>query len=132
MRRFIFILILLAAASCNRYDPDEILLPRNDVSMTMSGAEIFSFKPLTCQMSHNTSTNEFRVFNENLSEWFSVRCHERPSDGGQELKADLTWTSQNVTKTMKDLTFRIEKIDKSGQIWMWCRQKSIGIVIKNL
>ncbi len=132
MKRFIFILILAALTACERYDLDEILLPRQDVSLTMKGAELFSFDPLTCQMSHNSDTHEFRVYDETLSDWFIVKCDRRPSNRGQEIKVDLTWTTRNSTKTMNGLTFRIEKIDQTGQIWMWCRQKSIGIVIKNL
>ncbi len=124
--------MLAAAVSCVRYDIDEILLPREDISLTIKGVEQFSYDPLTCQMSHNQTLNEFRVFDDKLSGWFIVRCDDIPSNEGQEVTVDLTWTASSSTKTMNDLTFRIEKIDKSGKIWMWCRKKSIGIVIKNL
>lgn len=124
--------VLATAVSCSLYDIDEVLLRRDDISMTMKGAEQFAYDPLTCQMSHNSTTNEYRIFDDNLSNWLIVKCYERPSDEGQELTADVTWTASSSTRSMKGLTFRVEKMDESGMIWMWCRQKSIGIVIKNL
>ncbi len=132
MKKIIIIFILISAVSCVRYDIDEILLPREDISLTVRGVEQFSYDPLTCQMSQNTAKHEFRVFDDRLSGWFVIRCKERPSGEGQELTADLSWTGKTSTKALKDLTFRIEKIDPEGKIWMWCKQKSIGIVIKNL
>ncbi len=133
MKRLIIILAaLFAAAGCVRFNIDEILLPREDVSLTMRGAEQFAYDPMTCQMSHNSTTHEFRVFNDKLSDWFIIKCQDRPSDVGQEVVADLSWTTDRNNKSMSDLTFKIEKTDASGTIWMWCEQKSIGIVIKNL
>ncbi len=132
MKKLIFMMMLAAAVSCVRYDVDEVLLLREDVSLTLKGVEQFRYDPLTCQMSHNTATNEFRVFDDKLSGWFILKCDEMPANRGQEIKADLTWTASKSTKEMKDLNFKVEKIDKTGQIWMWCKKKSIGIVIKNL
>ena len=132
MKRLIIIAVLAAAVSCSPYDIDEILLQRDDISMTLKGDEQFAYDPVTCQISHNSTTNEYRMFDDKLSNWLIVRCYERPSNDGQELIADVTWTASSSTRTRKGLTFRIEKTDGSGTIWMWCRQKSIGIVIKNL
>ncbi len=133
MKRLIITLAALyAAAGCVRFDIDEILLPREDISLTMKGEDQFTYNPLTCQMSHNSTTNEFRVFNDRLSDWFILKCQDRPGNVGQEVTADLSWTTDKSTRSMSGLTFRVEKTDADGTIWMWCKQKSIGIVIKNL
>lgn len=132
MKRIMIFVLLAAAAACSPYDIDEVLLQRDEISMTLKGEVQFSYDPATCQMSHNSTMNEYHIFDDKLSEWFIVRCHERPSNEGQELTADVTWTASSSTRTMKGLTFRVEKVSGSGTIWMWCRQKSIGIVIKNL
>ncbi len=121
-----------AAVSCVRFDIDEILLPREDISLTVKDIDQFSYNPLSCQMSHNSTTNEFRVFDDKLSQWFILKCGDRLSHEGQEVAADLTWTASSSTKSLSGLTFRIEKIDQSGKVWMWCKKKKIGIVIKNL
>lgn len=132
MKKITIILLLAAMVSCSPYDIDEVLLQRDEISMTMKGIEQFVYDPLTCQMSHNSTENEYRMFNDNLSDWLIVKCHERPSDVGQDVTADVTWTASSSTRTLKGLIFRIEKTDASGTVWMWCRQKNIGIVIKNL
>lgn len=132
MKKLMILMMTVLAVSCNPYDIDEVLLMREDISMTMKGEVLFSYDPLTCQMSYNDSRNEYRMFDDKLSEWVIVRCDQRPSDEGQELTAEITWTSDSSVRTMKELTFRIERTDASGTIWMWCRKKSIGIVIKNL
>ncbi len=132
MKKAIILMILVSAVSCAPYDIEEILLPREDISLTIKGEDQFSYDPLTCQAAHNSTIHEYRVFDDKLSEWFIVRCSDRPSNEGQELTADITWTASSSTKTMNSLEFRIEKMEQDGRIWMWCKKKKVGIVIKNL
>ena len=47
------------------YDIDEILLQREDISMTVKGAEQFVYDPVTCQLGYNEAENEFRVLDDN-------------------------------------------------------------------
>ncbi len=132
MKRLTALVILLAAVSCQKYDLGEILLPREDISLTINGAEEFSYNPLTCQISHDREANLYRVFDDKLSEWFIVECDVMPANEGQGLNASLTWTTGKGTKTLDNLAFTVEKTRPDGRIWMWCRKKNIGIVIKNL
>ncbi len=129
---WILTLGVLMLAGCQRYDIDEILLMRNDVSITLKGEVLMSFDPLTCQMSHDKATDTYRVYDDMIADWFFIRCHTRPDYEGQEITADVTWTTERNTKTEKGLTFTVEKTDPEGYIWMWNKSKSIGIVIKNL
>ncbi len=132
MKKLIFIAVALAAVSCVRIDIDEILLKRDDISLTVRGVTQFEYKAEDCQMAHKPSENEYRVYNDDLSKWFVVRCSERPSNSGQILTAELTYKTVSKPKSQKDLSFKVEKIDETGKIWMWCENKNIGIVIKNL
>ncbi len=132
MKRLILVLLAAMAVSCVRYDIDEILLPREDISLTMKGEDLYTYNPATCQISYNSKTMEYRVFDDKISEWFTLKCSERPMNEGQRITADLAWTAGKSTKSMKGLSFKVEKTDKTGRIWMWCDDKSIGIVIKNL
>lgn len=132
LRIFMTAVILSVASGCNPYDIDEVLLHREDVSLTWKGKDQFVYDPITCQMSHNISTKEYRVHNDNLSDWFTIRCSETPSYEGQEITADVSWTGENSARSEKGITFRVEKTDASGCVWLWCKAKSIGIVIKNL
>ncbi len=132
MRKILILMILLSAASCIRYDVDEILLVRDDISLTVKGVDQYVYNPLTCQISHNKTKNEYRVYDDKLSGWFLLKCSDMPTDEGQNITADLSWTGDKRQEIMKGLSFKVEKTDGSGKIWLWCKDKSIGIVIKNL
>ncbi len=132
MKRLIIAAVMLAAVSCVEYDIDEILLVRDDISLTYKGMEQFRYNPVTCQISNNVTTNEYRVFDDKLSGWFILKCDDRPVNEGQEVIADLEWTAGKGNRSMADLVFEVEKANSEGKIWLWCKQKNIGIVIKNL
>lgn len=133
MNRILILLIaVIAASGCSRFDLDEVLLPREDISMTHKGKLIMSYDPLTCQMSHDHEDNMYRIYNDAISDWFTVRCSQTPHSTGQEITADVSWTTPDDTKSEKGLKFTVEKTSTDGTIWMWNKSKSIGIVIKNL
>ncbi len=132
MKRLLILLVLASAVACDPYNIEEVLLPKDDISFTMRGVDQFTYDPLTWQISQNVTANEFRVFDDKLSQWFTIKCDAMPTSEGQTLTAELSWTAVSSTRVMKDLNFKVEKTDNSGKIWMWCEQKSIGIVIKNL
>ena len=131
-RIFVIFAILFTAAGCCRYDIDEVLLMRDDISITQKGVVMMSYDPVRCQMSHDKATNTYRGYDDLIADWFIVKCSERPDNEGQELTADVTWPTAKATKTEKGLKFVVEKTDAQGHIWMWNKSKKIGIVIKNL
>ncbi len=132
MKKLIYLLILTGLASCNPYDVDEILIPREDISLTIKGTEHFSYDPVTCQASQNVRENEYRYFDDMMSQWLTVKCSESPVNEGQELTADISWTGSRRAESMSGLEFTVEKTGDDGKIWMWCKKKSVGIVIKKL
>ncbi|MBR5835096.1 MAG: hypothetical protein IKY66_02935 [Bacteroidales bacterium] len=132
-RHIIFLAaVIFCLAGCQRYDIEEILLQRNDISLTIKGEDALVYDPLTFQIGYNADKNEFRIFDDNLGNWFVLKCHERPSSSGQTLTADLRWTTASSTRTKNGLLFRVEKTDSKGHIWMWCDKEAIGIVVKEL
>lgn len=132
-RHIIFLAALtLCLTGCNRYDIDEILLQRDEISLTIKGVDALVYDPDTFQIGYNAGSNEFRIFDDDLGNWFVLKCHERPSSTGQSLNADLRWTTPNTTRTRNGLSFRVEKMDSKGHIWLWCDKEAIGIVVKEL
>lgn len=133
MRQIIIIMtFILCLTGCRRYDIEEILLQREDISLTIKGEDIISYMPETFQIGHNAQKNEFRVFDDDMGNWFVLTCMERPSSVGQVLKADLKWTSTSTTKSRKGLSFSVEKTDSQGNIWLWCKEHAIGVVVREL
>jgi hypothetical protein len=131
-RIIIFMTIIASISGCTQYDVTELLLSRNDVSLTCRGVEEFVYVPESCQMGYNDKSNTFYVYEDRLSDWFSVVCDADPSAEGQELKADVSWTTKTSTRSFKELSFKVEKIDADGHIWLWNSTNVIGIVIKKL
>lgn len=133
MNRIITLLAFtVCLAGCNPYDVDEILLPKEEISLSIKGVDIIVYDPDRYQTGYNAEKNEFRVFDDDMSMWFVLTCDSRPSTVGQEVKADLRWTSPNSTKTRNGLTFKVEKTDAGGHIWMWCESEATGIIVKEL
>lgn len=132
MRRLILIMTITAIVSSCSYDIDEILLQRDDVSFTLKGQPEFVYNPLTCQMSHNSKENIYRMHDDKLADWLVIKCSEKPDTQGQEITADISWTASSSTKAERGLKFTVEKTSSDGRIWMWNKSKRIGIVVKNL
>lgn len=131
MRKILlFIVIMLCLTGCRLYDVDEILLKRQDIFLTIKGEDILVYKPDTFQISYNDRKNEFRVFDDDLGHWFILTCRERPSTEGQTLRADLKWTGSNTTRSRTNLTFRVERTDAEGYVWMWCDDEATGIIVR--
>ena len=132
MKRIFVLILALAAVSCNRFDVEEILLIRDDVSLTWKGEEQFSYDPVSCQMGYNASRNEFRAQSDNLSSWFVISCSEMPVNEGDEIIADISWTGVSDTRNMKELEFKVKRVSEDGMIWLWCKSAKIGVTIMRL
>lgn len=122
---------MLAFASC-QYNVEEILLSRSDISLTMKGELEMTFDENTCQLGYNTGRNEFRVYDEKLANWFVLRCSAKPTSEGQKITADLEYTTADDVKTLTGLEFTVEDTNSDGFIWLWNRDKKIGVVVKVL
>ena len=126
------VLTFISIIGCIGPQPDEVLLPRTEISLTIKGEEVMEHDPLTCQIGYNRERNEFRLVKDNISDWMIFRSNATPSNEGQEVKASLEYTSQSSTKTLSDLSFSVEKTAPDGTVWLWNKDKKIGIVIRVL
>lgn len=132
IRRFIYIAAASLTLAACQYNAEEILLSRSDISLTVKGELQMSFDENTCQLGYNTGRNEFRVYDEKLANWFILRCSSKPTSEGQKITADLEYTTADDVKTFTDLEFTVEDTNSDGLIWLWNRDKKIGIVVKAL
>lgn len=133
MKRIIYIGIAGAAimlSSCLGPQPEEILLPLTDIALTVKGDIQASFNPVTDQIGYNSERNEFRMTDDKIANWVILQCSATPTTEGQELTANLEYTTQNDVIKLNSLTFTVEKTSPEGLVWLWNKEKSIGIVIK--
>lgn len=119
-------------SSCDRFQPEELLLPKSDISLTIKGEDQIRYDQKTWQLGHNAEKNEFRAVNDKLTDWMILRCNATPSTVGQSVTAYLEYTTSNDTKKLNALTFTVEKTSPEGMIWLWNDDKKIGVVVKDL
>lgn len=132
-KRIIYIMaIMLAATACIDNTLDQVLLVREDISLSIREQVLMSFDENTCQLGYNSARNEYRVYDENLANWYILRCSAQPTSEGQTVKADLEYTTAKDVKSLTDLEFSVEKTSSDGLVWLWNKERKIGIIIKNL
>ena len=69
----------LALSACQLHNIDEALLNSSDISLTVKGKAQIVFNEDTYQLGCNTARNEFRVYDETLNNWFTIRCSAMPT-----------------------------------------------------
>lgn len=125
-------LMLAASTGCNRYYVEDILLPRNEISLTVKGADQIVYDDESWQLGYNDERNEFRIVNDKLNNWVILQCDAVPSTVGQSVTAYLEYTTSNDTRKLNGLTFTVEKTSPDGLIWLWNDDRKIGVVVKDL
>lgn len=132
-KRIIYIMaMMLAATACIDNTLDQVLLVREDISLSIREQVLMSFDENTCQLGYNSARNEYRVYDENLANWYILRCSAQPTSEGQTVKADLEYTTAKDVKSLTDMELSVEKTSSDGLVWLWNKERKIGIIIKNL
>ena len=123
---------VLLAVSCEntKVDPEFIATP--DFGLKVKDQTVFTYDPLTCQVSFNRGKCEFRVHTDNMSDYYCLNLKSVPTAEDQKVKGDIRWTNRSDVVTLKDLTFVVKKVDRTGKMWLWCRKERIGAVIQAL
>lgn len=133
MKRLIYIFLsIFLIQACTPAFTENTLLEQSEISLIWNGAVQVSFNPATCQLGYNDSRNEYRVYDDKLADWFTVRCSESPAEVGQQISADVSWTGAQSPKKFYGLTFIVKQISQEGLIWLWNEDKNIGIIIKDI
>lgn len=133
MKRISVIFILfLTIAGCNPYNMENTFLQQSEISLTWKGEVQVSYDPADCQIGFNDKTCEYRVYDDRLSQWFTIRCSENPEEEGQVIAGDVSWTGGTGTKSFQGLPFEVKQISSDGLIKLWNEDKDIGIIIKDI
>lgn len=133
MNRLIIILSLICTlAGCTPDFRENNLMNQNEISLIWKGSIQVSFDETKGQLAYNSLKNEYRVYDDKLADWFTVRCSEEPAEEGQELSADVTWTGERNQKSFNGLSFIVKRISQDGLIWLWNENEKIGIIIKDI
>lgn len=135
MRKYLYILILgvLAFTGCkSKVEMDLDMYNSEQVSLMVKGKKVFTYSEGTCQLGYNRDLRQFRASNDDMTSFFVLTCGELPRQEGQEIRAELKWTSGSSVKTSGGLVFKVEKYDDTGLVWLWNSADKTGAVVKIL
>ena len=135
MRKYLYIIVfaVLACTGCKKkVEMDLEMYNSNQVSLMVKGKKVFLYDDGTCQLGYNSSKRQFRAGNDDMTSYFVLTCSELPREEGQEIRADIQWTSGSSVKSTNGLTFKVEKYDNTGLVWLWNSTDKTGAVVKIL
>ncbi len=135
MRKALYIvlsgLFLLTTGCEGSFNMESEMLKSEKICLKAGGKLIYEYNPATDQLGFNKSTCQFRAGSDNMGDYFTATCAERPSKKGQTIDVTLQWTENN-TVVRKKRTMKVEKLSDNGYVWLWNRKEGIGAVVRFL
>ena len=134
MRKQLYIigLLLLALTGCKeKVDMDLDMYNSEQISLMVKGKKVFTYTEGTGQLGYNRSLRQFRAGNDDMTSFFVLTLDELPRQEGQEIRGGVQWTSGSSVKST-NLTFKVEKYDGTGLVWLWNAADKTGAVVKIL
>ena len=134
MRKYLYIiaLILLCSGCKEKVEMDLDLYNSEQVSLMVKGKRVYTYTEGDGQLGFNRTLRQFRAGNDDMTSFFVLTCSELPRQEGQEIRAELKWTSGSSVKTSSGLLFKVEKYDDTGLVWLWNATDKTGAVVRIL
>ena len=134
MRKYLYIiaLLILVGTGCKeKVDMDLDMYNSEQVSLMVKGKKVFTYTEGTGQLGYNRSLRQFRAGNDDMTSFFVLTLDELPRQEGQEIRGGVQWTSGSSVKST-NLTFKVEKYDGTGLVWLWNAADKTGAIVKIL
>ena len=134
MRKYLYIIALsiLVGTGCKeKVEMDLEMYNSDQVSLMVKGKKVFTYTEGTGQLGYNRSLRQFRAGNDDMTSFFVLTLDELPRQEGQEIRGGVQWTSGSSVKST-NLTFKVEKYDGTGLVWLWNATDKTGAVVKIL
>jgi len=129
----LFTALLLLPAACSRSaELDPAFLESDGMRLQIKGKTVLTSDPLTWQLGYNAGRKEFRVFYDDLSSYYTLRCNTLPDHSGQRVKADLEWSINGLVKRKSGVSFTVKQISDDGHIWLFSAKENIALTVQIL
>ena len=126
----LFLLLAVLLTGCRQENLSEEFRLDDSIRMEIKGYTTFKYIPTSCQLGFNREKCEFRVHNDNMSDFFSVRLDDMPVGESQYVTGTVSWTTGDDLHTKKT-NFQVAKIN-GDLVWLWSSDTRIALVIKFL
>lgn len=132
-KRFLpFLLALLLMGGCRTSEMDPGMLASDTISLMVKGKTVFTLPEKEGQLGYNQQRKEFRAGTDDMTSFFVLRCEPLPTSEGQVITGSLRWSEGETVRTRNNLSFRVEKYEDTGLVWLWCAKDKTGAVVKAL
>lgn len=132
VKNIIFLaLALVLAASCVKHELDPRFVESDEVRLIVEGRDVFSYNERNCQMAYNIGKHEFRVFTDNMSDYYSLRLSSIPKVLNQEVSGELVWSTAAESGSVYGTAFKAVRLE-GGKIWLWDATDGIAVVVSCL
>jgi hypothetical protein len=135
MRKYLYIIVLLPLlfSGCKeKVEMDLDMYNSDQISLMVKGKKVFTYSEGDGQLGFNRTLRQFRAGNDDMTSFFVLTCDELPRVEGQEIRAEIKWTSGSSVKTSSILTMKVEKYEDTGLVWLWSSADKTGAVVKIL
>ena len=135
MRKYLYIiglLPLLCSGCKEKVDMDLDMYNSDQISLMVKGKKVFTYSEGDGQLGFNRTLRQFRAGNDDMTSFFVITCDELPRVEGQEIRAEIKWTSGSSVKTSSSLTLKVEKYEDTGLVWLWSSADKTGAVVRIL
>ena len=135
MKKYLYLiasLVLVCTGCKEKVEMDLGMYESEQVSLMVKGKQVFTFTEGDGQLGYNRTLKQFRAGNDDMTGFFVLTCSEIPRQEGQEVRADIQWTSGNSVKSSSGIILKVEKMDGTGLVWLWNAADKTGAVVKIL
>lgn len=129
MKRFLLIVLSsLFLASCGQSKLMNVFSESDTVRLQVGRTEHFIYDANTCQMAFHRDKMQFRAQTDNTSDFFTVNFYSMPYQLSQEVRADISWTTDFEILERKNLTFEVIRLE-GEKVWLWSSSSRIGVCL---
>lgn len=126
------LILLVLLTSCIQGISLEEFHNESDIGLIIRNGYHLRYDENKYQTGCNEMRNEFWVMDDNMANYFILKCKSFP-EVGNTVEAGLIYTTADDVKTRSGLSFRVTDADSgTGKIWLWCQSKHIGVIIEVL
>lgn len=122
--------VIMLQACDRKHEPDPVFLSGDVPCVTVDGTTVISYNDEPWQqLSFSEDNKQFRMSNDQMSEYFVVECNALPETEGQKIRADVAYTKGLAVKHLENQEFVVKKID-GDTVHLWCSKKKTGIIVR--
>lgn len=120
---------MLLSSACRPAAPYESFSLSDGLLLQVNGSECFNYSPAACQIFCSRDTRTFRAGTDTMSEYFEVTLSAIPTEVGQSVSGNISWTSGSKILSRNSITLEAVRLE-GDKIWLWNGQNKLGAVVR--